>query len=650
MDEINIQLLEMEVKMSLPSFVFRKPRRQFPLLALAFFGLCGPLMFGQKPEAYHPFAELTNKLKALTAGPAAPARLSSIGKSGEGRDLWLLEIANPAGVPIKNRPALLIAAGFEGDHLIGSEIARSIADYLVKNYPTDPEVKRRLDESVIYILPRVNPDGAEGMFAPVKTGTRVNHTPSDSDNDGRMDEDGPEDLNKDGFITLMRVKSPGGPYIIDPTEPRLMRKADPKKGERGEYKIFWEGLDKDQDGFIGEDPAGGTDLNRNFMHDYPYYQADAGLHMVSESETRAVLDFMIEHRNIAAVLAFGESDNLIVPPNAGGRLGPAGEIDLFKFAEASNEGADKTGMVSVDEGFGGRLFRRMGGGRNQPQAAAVPRSSMPERQAAVTVNPGDVDYYRLAGEKYLELTGIRQPLFNREPHGAFFQYGYFQFGVLSFSTPGWGLAVAEAGRGRGPASVGGRAGGGASSGGETVAAMPGVDHRILQWMNTEKIDGFVPWTAFQHPQLGPVEIGGFKPYAFVNPPAAKIGELGVAHAKFALYLSSLFPRVRIASLEAVHRGGGLYRLTAEVENAGFLPLSLAHGEVSRAVRPTMLQLRVPPESIISGTPKTTSLPNLAGSGGRRKFEWLLKGKAGSALELIIVSDKGGTDKAAVVLK
>jgi len=58
------------------------------------------------------------------------------------------------------------------------------------------------------------------------------------DNDGQVDEDGPEDLDGNGLITMMRVKSPEGRWLIDPEEPRLMRPADPKKGEKGEYLLY----------------------------------------------------------------------------------------------------------------------------------------------------------------------------------------------------------------------------------------------------------------------------------------------------------------------------------------------------------------------------------------------------------------------------
>ena len=130
----------------------------------------------------------------------------------------------------------------------------------------------------------------------------------------------------------MRHKDGAGPYMVHPDDPRLMRRADPQKGEAGGYALYWEGTDNDSDGFYNEDPAGGIDLNRNFQHKYPYYQPDAGPHMISEAETRGVMDYVLARRNIAAILTFGESDNLIAPPGRRGEQGPASTIDLIAFA------------------------------------------------------------------------------------------------------------------------------------------------------------------------------------------------------------------------------------------------------------------------------------------------------------------------------
>jgi hypothetical protein len=200
----------------------------------------------------------------------------------------------------------------------------------------------------------------------------------------------------------MRVKAADGEYMIDPEEARLLKRADPKKGEAGAFKLYWEGIDNDLDGFINEDPPGGTDINRNFMHDYPYFKPDSGLHMASEPESRALLDWIIAHRNIAAILTFGENDNLIVPPTSAGRLGSAREIDLARFADAGLAAASKVGLMPATPFFAGRFggggfemgemfFMMMGEDRTpsraQPQAqtqaaTTTGRPRFPERKPA----------------------------------------------------------------------------------------------------------------------------------------------------------------------------------------------------------------------------------------------------------------------------
>jgi hypothetical protein len=678
------------------------------LAIAAAFLAAGGTGWAQDFSKYHNYGDMTAFLQSLAAANKASVKLESLGKTLEKRDIWMVQIANPGGAPAAERPGILIAANFEGDHVFGSELALYIADFLAKG-GSNPSVKQRLDNFVYYIVPRVNPDGAEAMGAPLKWARRTNARPYDDDNDGRTDEDGPEDLNKDGVVTVMRVKDPNGAYIVDPEEPRLMRRADPKKGEKGEYAVSWEGIDNDGDGFINEDGPGGVNINRNFMHEYPYFKPEAGQYMVSEAETRAMLEFMVSHRNIGAILTFGESDNLVTAPTTAGTLAGARGMDLETAAAASITGAGRTGIFASAAGFGGGrggfgggrgggemmiseemiqeimaagggAFMMGGGGgqRGGAAAAAQPtgRAAQPSRAAATTYNTGDVDYFRTISAKYVELTGIRSTILNTRPEGAFFTYGYFQFGVPSFSTPGWGLAEVQRGAGMtgmggGPPGTGGRgqmaqmqqfggaagqragaAGMGQRAGAGAAAAAEGqgADRQLLQWMDKEKIDGFAAWTKVKHPELGEVEVGGFKPYAFVNPPAARIAEMGKTHAEFALYLPTIFPAVKIAKLEAVAQGGGFYRIKAEVENAGFLPTSLAQGVTARSVKPTMVQLQVPAESIVSGGQKTSFIQALIGSGGRMKFDWLIKGKAGASLELKVVSQKAGADRRAVVLK
>jgi len=685
--------------------ILHRPAALLPVLAVLALGFAAGPAAAQGQPGYHDHAGLTKAVQALAGASKTVVKLASIGKTAGGRDIWALEIAGPGPIPPDKRPALLIAAGLEGDHLVGTEIALAAAEALAKNVAAD---------ATVYVVPRLNPDGAEGYFAPLKTGAKTNLEPYDDDNDGRVDEDGPEDLNGDGLITVMRVPAAGGEYMIDPEDARLMKRADPKKGETGAYRLYTEGIDNDGDGFINEDPPGGTDLNRNFAHEYPYYKPGAGPHMVSAAEARALMAWIVAHRNVAAVLTFGESDNLIVPPTGAGRLGPARELDLVRFADTATTAARAAGFVqtggAMGFGRGGRMmmgefsFEMLMGGAGGRQAqrgaqaqggSEFSRFMMPDRKASTTVASGDYDYFKAVSDKYIETTGIRQPLYVREPQGAFFQYGYFQFGVPSFSTPGFGLATVEPGPGRrmmgggppgmgeagppaqsvqgapagrqttivasggpegftmmqgGPGGMGGFGqgqGGGASA---AAAAAPGIDKQAVKWLDGEKIDGFAKWTKVKHPEFGEVEVGGFKPYAVTNPPAAKLAELGAAHAKFAAYLLTLFPRVKAAAFEAIALGGGLYRVKAEVENAGFWPTALAQALTARSVKPTMVQLGVDPGAVVSGSPKTSFVQALAGSGGRAKYEWLIKGKTGQVVELLVQSEKGGSATARLTLK
>ena len=605
---------------------------------------------------YHTYDEMTAALRDLAKTHSGLAKLVEVAKSRGGRSVWAIEIANPKGTPIADRPALLVGANFEGDQLIGSELALYVAEQLLTGYATNPTIKQRLDSHVFYLIPRANPDSAEAMFGPVKSSLKTNTTKFDNDNDGRLDEDWPEDLNKDGFISMMRVKDPNGPYMIHPEDARLMRRADPTKGEAGGYSVYWEGIDNDGDGFINEDPAGGVDLNRNFQHQYPYYAPDAGPHMASEAEVRGLLDYVIARRNIAAILTFGESDNLIAAPTRTGAHAPASTVDLIGFANQSVEGARRVGRFQTAQqfAFGGRG----GGGGDDAPAAQSGRGGQRPTPPATTVAAADVEYFRTISDKYRQLTGIRTSPATRIPGGAFFEYGYYQFGVPSFSTPGWGIAGQGPSGPSGPSGQvpqgGGRAGGtggGAAPGGDAAeAGTAAFDLRLVRWMDSAKVNGFIAWQPFKHPALGTVEIGGFRPYALSNPDAAQIAELGKSHTEFVTYLSSLFPKIAIADTSVTSLGGGLYRIKAEVENTGYLPTATAQGVRARSVKPTMVQLGVAPDDIVSGSAKTNFFPTLAGSGRRQTYEWIVKGKPGSTVTLKAIAQKGGSATAALTLK
>lgn len=561
---------------------------------------------------------LTAELEALSDGSDL-ATVESLATTAEGRDVWLVTVADRSGTPLDERPGVLVVGNLEGDHVVGSHLALEMARHLVSG---DADASAALEDHVFYLIPRLNPDGAEAMFADVLEDRAVNGRPWDDDNDGRVDEDPPEDLNGDGVITVMRVPDPMGAYVPHPDDPRLMVEAAPAERRAGQYTLHREGVDSDGDGFVNEDGPGGVDLNRNFQHVYPYYDAGAGPHMVSEPESRGLMDFVIAHRNLAAIVTFGHSDNLVTPPDNSGRLADPYTLDLTAFADASNDEVFDVGVYQAGTAPGVPLRGAQPGRDNEPESG---------RRPAETVNSGDLEYFEAVSDLYRESTGIERVGVNREAEGAFFQYGYYQFGVPSFSTQGWTLPEPDEG----------------DEGGEEGAE--GADAEILKALTGAGIAAFVDWTPYDHPDLGQVEIGGFRPYAATNPPAEQLPELGRAHGEFLVGLAGMLSRVSIVETEVESHGGGLFTVTAEIANTGYFPSALQHGVVARAVDPVTVQIQVPPEDVVTGDDKTSQVSRLEGSGTRERFTWLIRGQAGSTVEIRVRTQKSGSDTATVTL-
>ncbi|MBN2198213.1 MAG: hypothetical protein JW747_00015, partial [Candidatus Aminicenantes bacterium] len=271
-------------------------------------------------DRYHAPAEVLAQLRAMAAGNPQLAAYISLGKSSGEMEIGALQIAarkpakagaaSAAGPP-DARPAVFVAANIEGVHHVGTEAALFLAEKLLASYAKDKDVAALLDSRTVYVAPLLNPDAAAAYFTAPRWERRTNAAPLDDDLDMLTDEDGPDDLDKDGLITQMRVKDPEGKWIADPAEPRLMRLADPKKGESGVYSLYTEGLDNDGDGEVNEDPPGGVEPNRNFPHDFEHFVRAAGLHPVSEAETLALVRFLAAHPRIALILNFSTENTLL---------------------------------------------------------------------------------------------------------------------------------------------------------------------------------------------------------------------------------------------------------------------------------------------------------------------------------------------------
>ena len=496
---------------------------------------------------------------------------SSLGRTLGGRDVLLLTI----GIGRKDqKPALLVVGNVEAAHLVGSEMAMRIARTLSEKGVKDPAVRKLLERYTVYVIPRPNPDGSEKCWEQPLREPSGNARKTDDDRDGQAGEDGPEDLNGDGLITMMRIEDDRGEFIPHPDDPRVMVKADPKKNERGRFRLLVEGRDKDHDEQFAEDGAAGVSFNRNFTFNYPTYQAGAGPNQVSEIETRAVADFAFNHPNIVAVLTFTPEDNLVHPWKP----------------DANSEGQKaKTRLLTADtlaQDAMAAIYRKLLGQENAPDSPAGA--------------------------------------------GSFSDWAYFHYGHWSLAARAWWVPKVDAPPQ--PDSQKQEEKKDENKPTDAKLEKPAADTRgadqinALAWLAKEKIDGFVDFKPIKHPDFPDkkVEVGGFKPLSRLNPPAKQLDALGQKHAHFVQEVLGQFPRVEIRDVKTEPLGAGVYRVTVAVVNEALLPTSPEMGRIAQQNYPVQVQLDLPEKTEFLKGSRRMAIDRIDGNGGRAERTWLVR--------------------------
>jgi len=109
---------------------------------------------------YHNYATLTDALNAYAAGHPAICRLSSLGESVQGRDIWAMLITNNPDVE-EDEPEFKYVATMHGNEQLGTEMCLYLIDHLLTNYGQDSRITSLVDTTAIWIVPLMNPDGLE---------------------------------------------------------------------------------------------------------------------------------------------------------------------------------------------------------------------------------------------------------------------------------------------------------------------------------------------------------------------------------------------------------------------------------------------------------------------------------------------------------
>ena len=276
---------------------------------------------------YYNHAGVTDICKKLAAAHPDLIKLSSIGKSYQGREMWLLTVTDfKTGKP-EEKPGFYIDGNIHSNEIQGTEMALYTAWYLAETFKDIAFIKGLLADKVFYIVPTINPDARDHYMKEPNSqnSPRSGVIPVDNDRDGLMDEDGFNDLNGDGHITMMIRKSPTGRMKKDPNDPRRLVPAKPD--EQGEYEVLgFEGIDTDGDGRVNEDGTGYYDPNRDWAWKWQpnYIQGGAYKYPFSIPENRNVRDFVMAHPNIAGAQSFHNSGGMLL-------RGPGAEEDAGSY-------------------------------------------------------------------------------------------------------------------------------------------------------------------------------------------------------------------------------------------------------------------------------------------------------------------------------
>lgn len=522
------------------------------------------------------------------------ANLTQIGQSHENRPIWLLSLTNQNNGEDLEKPAIWIDANIHATELAGSTTALYIAEHLLTEYGTDEQVTHLLDTSVIYLVPRVNPDGAEWAMAddPRLVRSGVRRYPWDELDEGLHI----RDINQDGKILQMRLLDPNGDWKISSLDSRLMEKRLPDDTGGTYYRLFPEGLLIDFDGDLvkmARSPQG-LDFNRNFPFEWrpESDQNGAGPYPASEPEVRTLVDFISHHPNINIAISLHTFSRAILRPYS---------------------------TKSDDE--------------------------MPT---------DDLWVYRIIGERGTQLTGYRNVStfhdFKYHPKevttGAFDDWLYDHFGAFTFTIELWDLPTEAGIKDR-----------------KFIDWWRDHPHEedlmILKWVEQNAPEGsYAEWQAFDHPQLGRIELGGWNNlYTWRNPPHSFMEAEAARQYPYILSLGKLLPRLQVHAISSVSLGNGNYSLKIVIENTGYLPTYTSQQGKKRAIiRPVFVELEIPDKCQILVGKYRTELGHLEGRSNklsvsalgagspmdnRARAQWTLNAPAGTQITIRIISERAG---------
>lgn len=533
-------------------------------------------------DHYYDGPAVVDAVKKLNQAYPELTELKSLGKTIEGRDIWMLMINNPKTGNDLSKPGIYVDGTIHGNEVQATEVCLYLAWYLLDSYGENEMITNLVNSRAFYIVPVMNVDNRWHFFEDpggynIGRSARV---PYDDDRDGLKDEDGPEDIDGDGEILRMRIKDPFGDYITHPEDPQVMIRREP--WEKGEYRMLGtEGIDNDNDGQINEDGVGYLDMNRNFGFEWqpPYVEEGAGDFPMSCANNKAIVDFVKTKPNLCFDFAFHNMGGLWV-------RGP---------------GSNLAGFYAPSDV---RVYDFLG-------------------EASERITPG---YQYIIGVKDMYTT-----------NGDFDEFMYSALGVYGFVGELFTSAQEnyrhiseydfeeeddDDNPGRGSRYE---------------------DSRDLEKQkynrNVNQGKMFKEWTKFNHPTLGEIEIGGWRTFTTRIPQPYYLPEMVHRNASMVIFTASNTPDIAIEHLETKEIGNGLKQIRIRLTNKNALPSLSAKAINENMYREDMVTIQGSGLEVISGGIVRdllydrvnfvkersqiifTSVPSF----GKRDIQWIVKG-------------------------
>jgi murein tripeptide amidase MpaA len=299
-------------------------------------------------DTYYRYDAITGFLQTWSEAYPNLCQLGSLGKSFEGREIWVITVTNFETGPDDEKPAYWVDGNIHATEVSPSSAALYLINTLLTQYGRDDKITYALDSRAFYIVPRLNPDGAEWALADIPKFIRSSTRPYP-----RADElDGlhQEDVDGDGRILQMRIKDPNGAWKIHPEEPRLMIHRDPDERPGGDfYRLLPEGAIRNYDGVLINlaPPLQGLDLNRQFPIHWEPKERGAGPYPASEPETRGATQFVVDHPNITGSISFHTFSGVHLRPPTKESDESLPTEDLHTYKKLGAKAKELTGYPAV---------------------------------------------------------------------------------------------------------------------------------------------------------------------------------------------------------------------------------------------------------------------------------------------------------------